>query len=99
MADTGKHVLTGEICKDEKVLSGQFPSEKVRLGGSLPGTLVVYTAGDLPQYEGAYEVVPAQQEQALPTAGKYLKEDIRVEKIPERYGLITYNQDKIITIT
>ena len=99
MAVTCKHTLSGTIRRLEySVLSGALDRPS-GLAGTLPGTLVFSTAADIPKYEGAYEVTPSDQGQILPTAGRMLKEDIKVGKIPEQYGLISYNQDRIITIT
>lgn len=58
----------------------------------------VYQANSIP-YEGGYEVTPDVTEQILPTANRFLKHDVVVKKIPENYGLITYNQNKIVTIS
>ena len=50
-------------------------------------------------YEGSYEVTPTSEQQVLHTADKVMTEDVVVHAIPKEYGLITYNQDKIIKIT
>ena len=42
-------------------------------------------------YEGEYTVVPGEDAQALPTAGKSLAQDVTVEPIPSNYGLITWD--------
>ena len=50
-------------------------------------------------YNGEYEVTPKGYAQTLHTAGKLLNKDITVAEIPSRYGLITYTQERIITVT
>ena len=50
-------------------------------------------------YEGEYAVTPQSEKQTMPTRGKYMVDDIIVNPIPERYGLITYDHNKIITVT
>ena len=42
-------------------------------------------------YEGEYTVVPGEDAQALPTAGKSLAQDVTVEPIPSNYGRIAWN--------
>lgn len=50
-------------------------------------------------YVGDYEVIPSTVDQILLTAEKFLTKDITIAAIPSRYGLITYTQDRIITVT
>lgn len=50
-------------------------------------------------YDGPLEVTPTRDVQTLPTSGKVLAHNVVVNAIPKEYGLVTYNQDKIITIT
>lgn len=50
-------------------------------------------------YEGDYEVTPKREAQILPTGGKMLDKDITVKPIPPEYGLVSYDNRKIITIT
>lgn len=42
-------------------------------------------------YEGSYNVVPKTTEQVLRTKGMTMTDDVTVEKIPDCYGLITWN--------
>lgn len=42
-------------------------------------------------YEGEYTVVPGEDAQVLPTAGKSLSQDVTVEPIPPNYGLVTWD--------
>ena len=48
-----------------------------------------------PTYEGATEVIPSAEEQALLTGGLYVADHIKVKPIPSNYGLITYNGSTI----
>ena len=50
-------------------------------------------------YEGPYEVTPKTTKQVLSTAGKTLGADIVVHPIPQEYGLVTYDQNRSITIS
>lgn len=43
---------------------------------------VIETIGDVEEYDGAYEVTPKVNEQTLPTASKYLSDDVTINKIP-----------------
>lgn len=42
-------------------------------------------------YKGSYTVTPINSKQVLKTAGLMASEDIIIEKIPDEYGLITWN--------
>lgn len=50
-------------------------------------------------YEGPVEVIPSNEAQTLHTNGRVLQEDIVVGAIPQEYGLVSYDNRKIITIT
>lgn len=50
-------------------------------------------------YEGAYEITPSQQRQVLPTQFKTMQENLVINPIPENYGLVTYDQNKTITVS
>lgn len=54
---------------------------------------------DVEYYKGDYEVTPKREAQIIPTGGKMLTEDITVKAIPPEYGLVSYDNRKIITIT
>lgn len=43
------------------------------------------------EYEGSYNVIPKTVEQVLRTKGMTMADDVMVEKIPDCYGLITWN--------
>jgi hypothetical protein len=51
------------------------------------------------EYEGLVEVTPSTNKQTLQTSGKVVAEDIVIHPIPQEYGLVTYDNRKIITIT
>lgn len=42
-------------------------------------------------YEGDYEVTPSGSMQVLPSANRYLEQNITINPIPNNYGLITWN--------
>lgn len=42
-------------------------------------------------YKGSYNIVPSLHQQIVKVKGLYATEDIIVEKIPDNYGLITWN--------
>lgn len=56
-------------------------------------------AVDADVYEGAYEVTPQPTDQVLATGQKLMLGDVLVKAIPKEYGLVTYDQDRTITIT
>lgn len=49
-------------------------------------------------YIGPTRIIPSQNEQILNTTNKVLLKDIVVEKIPQNYGLITWN-GSILTVS
>lgn len=60
----------------------------------------VVKIGDAEQiYQGPYEVTPTTEAQRLETAGKSMRDNVVVNPIPNNYGLITYHQDRTITIS
>ena len=70
------------------------------IAGALGLTGRVDTGGAKPdEYDGVYEVTPTAEVQVLDTKEKLLKDNVVVAAIPKEYGLVTYNQDKTITIT
>lgn len=91
--------LRGNISTGKKVLTGAIQSKERVLAGEIPGTLEFHYSDEAPEYAGPYEVTPKVDAQTLETAGKIMTQDIKVSKIPKNYGLISYNQDRIITIT
>ena len=60
----------------------------------------VVKIGDAEQiYQGPYEITPSTDAKRLETAGKSMRDDVTVKPIPNNYGLITYHQDRTITIS
>ena len=51
----------------------------------------VIISGDAPPYTGEYEVTPSAETQYLETSGKLMTGRVKVNPIPQNYGLITYN--------
>lgn len=78
---------------DFKVKFGETPNFKAQMG-----EVQMVTVGK-PPYEGAYEVTPTTERQMLSTKDKTMTEDIVINPIPQKYGLITYNQNRIITVS
>lgn len=50
-------------------------------------------------YTGACEATPTKYIQVFNTENKLMGENFVVNPIPKEYGLITYDQDRVITIT
>lgn len=55
--------------------------------------------GEIINYEGEFEATPTDKVQVFHTGGKMMGNDFIVNPIPKEYGLVTYDQDKTITIT
>lgn len=49
-------------------------------------------------YEGPYEVTPTTDDIVLQTSGKVAIDNIKVNRIPQNYGLITWN-GTVITVS
>lgn len=65
-----------------------------RLSGSagISGRIAPTGGGsEYPIYDGAVTVTPSAELQTLQTAGKVLLSNIKVDPIPQNYGLITWN--------
>ena len=75
-----------EVCVD-------IPSVTIK-----PGAQIIRDTGDVPIYHGPYTVTPTQQEQTLNTHGYLLTGNVTVKKIPENYGLITWN-GSVLTVS
>jgi len=52
----------------------------------------------VPEYEGPYEYTPTRETQYVFGKRKVLIDNIRINPIPQNYGLITYNGN-IITVS
>ena len=57
------------------------------------------TSSETEYYDGAYEVTPQRTDQEFKTANKMMTNNFVVKAIPKEYGLVTYDNNKIITIT
>lgn len=77
--------LVGKLSKPGEI-KGKL-SKKHTLSGKLTVPLTVTP----PNYQGSYEVTPAETAQILRTEGLCATGDIVVNPIPKNYGLITYN--------
>lgn len=42
-------------------------------------------------YEGSYEIIPTGERQILKTNGLMMNGNVVIEKIPDNYGMITWN--------
>lgn len=69
----------------------------------IPLTFKHYQEGrigvEIDPYEGPFEATPTDKAQVFQTGGKLMGNNFVVNPIPKEYGLISYNQDGIITIT
>lgn len=54
---------------------------------------------DADTYTGVYEATPTNSIQVFETATKMMGKNFVVNPIPKEYGLVTYDQDRTITIT
>lgn len=89
------------ILTPSQTLSGILtPSQVLRCVMSAPpgisGVLSIPQGSMPPYYEGPFEVTPSTEEQTLETYHLYVGADIKINPIPNNYGLITYNG---VTIT
>lgn len=50
---------------------------------------IVHPAKDI--YNGSYVVTPSKQTQILKTEGLVMNDDVVIEKVPDNYGLISWN--------
>lgn len=62
--------------------------------GNIRSNLVI-ASSDKDTWKGAYTFTPTQRDQRVPVSGLVMENDIIIEKIPDNYGLITYNGSKI----
>lgn len=51
-------------------------------GAGLCGSVNIAQSEPWPLYEGSYTATPAPAAQTLPTAGRRMEQDVRVEEIP-----------------
>ena len=81
--------LTGTLSKG-LTLQGTLNAPK-----TIEGQLTIPNAILPPSYEGPYEVTPSSEEQTLETDALYMTGDIKINPIPNNYGLITYDGSTI----
>lgn len=83
--------MKGTLVAQEGTLVGTIQPSATLLGvlkpvGVLTGSLSLAVSVVVPDewdvYEGDYDVIPKVTEQVLPTAEKYLYDDVTVRKIP-----------------
>lgn len=58
---------------------------------SILGTLTLPTVISPDTYEGAYTVVPLEEEQILETADLLMLDNVRIGAVPANYGRLDYN--------
>ena len=76
------------ILGNNAVLSGKIESGR-RL--TLSGDMIVNGGKIYPVYTGEIEVTPSAYEQTLYTEDLVLMKNIKINPIPQNYGLITWN--------
>lgn len=76
-----------------------FGGTENRFDAVFEGIQTATARADADYYEGEYEVTPKQVEQSLHTSGKMLTADVIVKAIPKEYGLVSYDQDRTITVS
>ena len=60
------------------------------------GTIMQYDSHS--EYVGSYEVTPSAEEQIIPIANMIASQNIRINPIPQNYGLITWN-GSVLTVS
>lgn len=54
--------------------------------------------GNIPKYDGPYEITPSGSEQILPVNGLKMTQNLKVKPVPNNYGLIGWN-GSVLTVT
>ena len=65
-----------------KNLDVDFSAKDKKLNAEFQCFQRITEQGDVDYYDGSYTVTPKVEEQSLPTAKKYLAEDVRIKEIP-----------------
>lgn len=69
----------------------------------IPVTFKHYQEGkmgvEIDPYSGPFEATPTDKAQVFQTSGKLMGNNFVVNPIPKEYGLVTYDQDRTVTIT
>ena len=76
------------------IVKAKIKGGTVKARASLGQTVVQYI-GEANPYTGAYDVVPGDEDQVLRTRGKYMTDDVTVQKIPSNYGKIGWDGIKL----
>lgn len=76
-----------------------FNSAENRFSAVFDGIQTATAKADAEYYEGEYEVTPKTTEQSLHTSGKLLSADVIIKAIPKEYGLVSYDQNRAITVS
>lgn len=78
----------------------KFDKQEREFDVSFHNVVVITTnPEDIEKYDGEYVITPSTNEQLLNTSNKMMKQDIIIRAIPKEYGLVTYDQNKVITIS
>ena len=73
-------------------LSKVIPARVVALSGTVKANVATAIVTSItPPYEGEYEFTPTSEVQTVPCNGMKMSDDIKINPIPQNYGLITYN--------
>lgn len=96
-------VALRECCLCRVELSVGDPGAAVLLIEDEPGAALemgqpVIFGGGIPDYDGPYEVTPGPEAQIFQTKDHAMRENLRINPIPNNYGLITYNGG-VITVS
>ena len=71
------------------------PIERVELHKPTPHDIKLHvgveTIGNIPKYDGSYNVIPSEETQTLATSGKKMLNNVTVQPIPSNYGRIVWN--------
>ena len=76
--------IAGDISILDRIGAVISDSERITASMNVPAFVSTY-------FDGQYTVTPAPEDQYLETQGLVMRENLKVEKIPSNYGLITWN--------
>lgn len=87
---------------EKTIVVGGGRGGAVKIGGAGERHATISVTGSgavpVPKYTGPYEFTPGAEEQTVQIAHLQATQDIRINPIPNNYGLVTYNGN-IITIS
>lgn len=81
---------------DQKI-DTHFTTSDEKIDANFGEVQIVIDTTDFPEYEGEYEVTPKVESQSLPTAEKYLLQDVLINSIP-RYDVSNTSGGKTVYI-